>query len=86
MGLLLAEIVAVQRKPLGVLLDELMAADDVGVFRYARIDQPVRPFKKSVLVAGLMAHAPQRLAGTQPLRRSAIATASSTSWPTIAGC
>ena len=62
MGLLLAEIVAVQRKPLGVLLDELMAAADVGVFRYARIDQPVRPFKKSVLVAGLMAHAPQRLA------------------------
>ena len=62
MGLLLAEIVAVQRKPLGVLLDELMAADDVGVFRYARIDQPVRPFKKSALVAGLMAHAPQRLA------------------------
>ncbi len=63
MGLLLAEVVAVQRKPLGVLLDELMAAEDVGVFRYARIDQPVRPFKKSTLVAGLMAHAPEHLAG-----------------------
>jgi len=63
MGLLLTEIVAVQRKPLGVLLDELMAADDVGVFRYARIDQPVRPFTKADLVAGLMAHPPAHLAG-----------------------
>jgi len=63
MGLLLAEIVAGQHKPLGVLLDELMAAEDVGVFRYARIDQPVRPFKKADLVAGLMANAPHALAG-----------------------
>jgi alpha-D-glucose phosphate-specific phosphoglucomutase len=63
MGLLLAEVVATQRKPLGVLLDELMAAEDVGVFRYGRIDQPVRPFKKADLVAGLMAHAPHALAG-----------------------
>lgn len=63
MGLLLAEIVAVQRKSLGELLNELMAAADVGIFRYARIDQPVRPFRKSALVAGLMAHAPDCLAG-----------------------
>jgi alpha-D-glucose phosphate-specific phosphoglucomutase len=63
MGLLLAEIVAVQRKPLGVLLTELMAAADVGVFCYARIDQPVRPFKKADLVAGLMTHTPTHLTG-----------------------
>ncbi len=63
MGLLLAEVVATERKPLGVLLDELMAAADVGVFCYERIDQPVRPFKKADLVAGLMANAPHVLAG-----------------------
>jgi alpha-D-glucose phosphate-specific phosphoglucomutase len=63
MGLLLAEMVAVKHKPLGALLDDLMAAEDVGVFRYARIDQPVRPFKKADLVAGLMAYAPASLAG-----------------------
>ena len=62
MGLLLTEIVAKQHKPLGVLLDELMAAEDVGVFRYARIDQPVRPFRKTDLVARLMANAPHTLA------------------------
>jgi alpha-D-glucose phosphate-specific phosphoglucomutase len=63
MGLLLAEIVAVQRRSLGELIHELMAAEDVGIFRYGRIDQPVRPFKKAELVARLMADAPQRLAG-----------------------
>ncbi|HRA65314.1 MAG TPA: phosphoglucomutase/phosphomannomutase family protein [Caldilinea sp.] len=63
MGLLLAEVVAVQRKSLGALLDALMAAPDVGVFRYARIDQPVRPFQKADLVARLMAKAPQQLGG-----------------------
>lgn len=63
MGLLLTEIVAMQRKPLGVLLDELMAAEDVGVFRYGRTDQPVRPFKKADLVAGLVMDAPHALAG-----------------------
>lgn len=70
MGLLLAEVVAVQNKPLGMLLDELMAAEDVGVFCYARIDQPVRPFKKVDLVAGLMAHAPRELASERIVRIS----------------
>jgi phosphomannomutase len=85
MGLLLAEIVAVQRKPLGVLLDELMAAEDVGVFRYARIDQPVRPFKKSI---GGRVDGARTGSGwpANTLPRSATATASSTFWPTIAGC
>ncbi|MFO7634664.1 MAG: phosphoglucomutase/phosphomannomutase family protein [Caldilinea sp.] len=70
MGLLLAEVVAVRRKSLGTLLDELMAAEDVGVFRYSRIDQPVRPFKKADLVAGLMANAPDCLAGESVARIS----------------
>ncbi|MCS6825395.1 MAG: phosphoglucomutase/phosphomannomutase family protein, partial [Caldilinea sp.] len=34
-----------------------------GVFRYGRIDQPVRPFKKADLVARLTANAPDCLAG-----------------------
>jgi phosphomannomutase len=63
MGLLLAEVVAVQRRPLGVLLAELMAAQDIGSFRYGRIDQPVRPFKKADLVRGLMGQVPQQLGG-----------------------
>jgi phosphomannomutase len=63
MGLLLTEIVAVERKSLGELLHELMASEDVGVFRYGRIDQPVRPFKKADLVTRLMANAPVCLAG-----------------------
>lgn len=63
MGLLLAEMVAVQRRPLGVLLADLMAAQDIGSFRYGRIDQPVRPFKKADLVRGLMAQLPQQLGG-----------------------
>jgi phosphomannomutase len=38
-----------------------MAAPDVGVFCYGRLDQPVRPFKKAELVAGLIAAPPARL-------------------------
>ena len=40
-----------------------MAAPDVGPFSYARIDQPVRPFSKVDLVAGLMANVPATLTG-----------------------
>jgi alpha-D-glucose phosphate-specific phosphoglucomutase len=61
MGLLLTEMVAARGKGLARLLAELMAAPDVGVFCYARLDQPVRPFKKAELVARLIAAAPARL-------------------------
>jgi phosphomannomutase len=61
-GLLLTEMVASRGKTLGVLLDELMAAPDIGRFCYARHDQPVRPFSKSELVASLMAAPPATLA------------------------
>ncbi len=62
MGLLLVEMVAKRGKPLGMLLDDLMAAPDVGPFFYARNDQTVRPFKKKTLVAGLMRALPTTLA------------------------
>jgi phosphomannomutase len=45
------------------MLDDLMAAPDVGIFRYGRVDRPVRPFQKSDLVAGLMAGVPASLDG-----------------------
>ena len=63
MGLLLAEVVAVQRRPLGVLLAELMAAQDIGRCRYGRIDPPVRPFKQADLGRGLRGQVPQQLGG-----------------------
>jgi phosphomannomutase len=63
MGLLLVEMVASQGKTLVTLLDELMAAPDVGRFYYARHDQPVRPFDKVEMVKGLVAAAPPLLAG-----------------------
>ncbi len=63
MGLLLVEMVAARNKTLVELLDELMDAPDIGHFYYARTDQPVRPFKKADLVAGLMAAIPDQLAG-----------------------
>lgn len=66
MGLLLVEMVAIRGKTLLTLLDELMAAPDVGRFYYARHDQPMRPFDKAEMVAGLMAAAPTALAG-QPI-------------------
>jgi alpha-D-glucose phosphate-specific phosphoglucomutase len=65
MGLLLTEMVAVRGKSLAELLCELTDADDVGPFAYARRDQPVRPFKKAELVAGLMAAPPALLAGVR---------------------
>jgi len=63
MGLLLVELVATRGKSLVTLLDELMAAPDVGRFCYARRDQPMRPFDKNALLAGLIASAPALLAG-----------------------
>ena len=69
MGLLLVEMVAARGKSLSVLLEELMAAPDVGNFAYARNDQTVLPFKKAALVSRLMAELPKTLAG-QPLRRA----------------
>jgi alpha-D-glucose phosphate-specific phosphoglucomutase len=62
MGLLLVELVAARGKTLVQLLDELMAAPDVGTFCYARLDRPVRPFRKAELVADLIARAPKTLA------------------------
>lgn len=62
MGLLLVELVAVRGKTLVQLLDELMAAPDVGTFCYARLDRPVRPFRKAELVADLVSRAPKQLA------------------------
>ncbi|CAN5398036.1 phosphoglucomutase/phosphomannomutase family protein [soil metagenome] len=66
MGLLLVEMVAIRGKSLVALLDELMAAPDVGPFYYARHDQPMRPFDKVEMVTGLIAAAPPLLAG-QPI-------------------
>lgn len=61
MGLLLAELVAVRGKTLVELLDELMAAPDIGHFFYGRNDTPVKKFKKSALVSGLLENAPDHL-------------------------
>jgi alpha-D-glucose phosphate-specific phosphoglucomutase len=68
MGMLLVEMVAHRRKTLVELLDELMAAEDIGRFYYARLDRPVRPFKKADLVSGLKATAPAALAGAKIVR------------------
>ncbi len=70
MGLLLVELVAVRGKTLVQLLDELMAAPDIGIFCYARLDRPVRPFRKTELVADLIARAPEQLAGVSIARIS----------------
>jgi phosphomannomutase len=63
MGMLLVEMVAERRQTLVELVDELMAAPDVGPFRYGREDRPVKPFKKADLVAGLLANAPEHFGG-----------------------
>jgi phosphomannomutase len=62
MGMLLAEMVASRGQSLAAMLDQLMAAPDVGAFHYARHDQPVPPFDKATLVRRLKAAAPARLA------------------------
>lgn len=69
MGLLLVEMVASRGKTLGRMLDDLMAAPDIGTFCYARNDQAVAPFRKADLVAGLMHSLPEHLAG-QRLRNA----------------
>jgi len=63
MGLLLVEMIASRQKTLAELLADLMAADDVGPFCYARLDQPVEPFDKATLVKNLMQAKPDALAG-----------------------
>ncbi|MCC6454919.1 MAG: phosphoglucomutase/phosphomannomutase family protein [Caldilineaceae bacterium] len=68
MGLLLVELVAARGKTLAQLCDELMAAPHVGTFCYARLDRPVRAFRKSELVADLIKRAPRELAGV-PIAR-----------------
>jgi phosphomannomutase len=63
MGLLLAQLVARRRQPLGALVEALMARPYVGRFCYARHDHAVTPFDKATLVAGLVATAPAVVAG-----------------------
>ena len=63
-------MVAARGKTLVQILSELMAATDVGTFCYARLDRPVRPFKKAELVADLIARAPKQLADVQIARIS----------------
>ena len=60
--MLLVEMIASRGKTLATMLDELMAAPDVGPFRYARNDQAVAPFSKAELVANLMGALPAELA------------------------
>ncbi len=62
MGMLLVEMVASRGKTLTTLLNDLMAAPDIGPFHYARLDQSVRPFNKKTLVSGLMGTLPLQLA------------------------
>lgn len=61
MGLLLVELIASRQKTLAQLLADLMGAEDVGVFCYARLDQPVEPFDKATLVKYLMGAKPDKL-------------------------
>ncbi len=60
MGLLLAEIVAVNGKPLAELVDDMQA--DVGPFFYSRHDYKTDGFSKAELVSALAAEPPQTLA------------------------
>ena len=64
MALLLVEMVAARQKTLSQQLEELMAADDIGHFYYARLDQPVKPFSKSKLVDRLASTCPPSINGT----------------------
>jgi alpha-D-glucose phosphate-specific phosphoglucomutase len=61
MGLLMAEVVAHNRKSPEAMLDELMS--EIGLFCYARNDFKVKPFEKKALVAFLTDHAPEQLDG-----------------------
>ena len=64
MGLLLTEMVAKRRKPLGALIDELMGRPYMGRFCYGRDDRAVKPFAKAELVEGLIAKQPRALTGS----------------------
>jgi alpha-D-glucose phosphate-specific phosphoglucomutase len=58
MALLLVEMVAARKQTLVQQLETLMESPDIGRFRYARLDQPVRPFSKADLVDRLASSAP----------------------------
>ncbi|MCY4412721.1 MAG: phosphoglucomutase/phosphomannomutase family protein, partial [Caldilineaceae bacterium] len=62
---LLTELVAKRRKPLGMLIDELMGRPYVGKFCYGRDDRAVKPFAKAELVEGLIANTPNALTGSK---------------------
>jgi len=63
MGLLVLEIVATARKPLSVLVDELL--EEVGPAFYERRDMRLKhPVSKSAMVADLKASAPSEIGGT----------------------
>jgi phosphomannomutase len=59
MSLLLVELVAHHRKPLGELIAELM--QDFGGFYYGRNDVHTRAFDKQELIRRLMSEAPDRI-------------------------
>jgi len=64
MGLLLTEMVAKRRQPLGALIDELMGRPYMGRFFYGRNDREVKPFAKADLVERLIANRPSALTGS----------------------
>lgn len=66
MGLLLLEIMACEGKPLRELVADLQR--EVGPFCYDRHDLRTRPFRKAQLVASMMTHTPERLAGIRVVR------------------
>ena len=59
MGLLLAELLAYQRKPLHEVIDGLM--EEFGEFHYGRNDVHTQAFDKKALTLRLTKEAPQRL-------------------------
>ncbi|MBC7263840.1 MAG: phosphoglucomutase/phosphomannomutase family protein [Chloroflexi bacterium] len=61
MGLLLAEILAYEKKPLSAIIQDLMR--ETGFFYYRRQDVKTRAFDRVSLVAQLTANAPVELAG-----------------------
>ncbi len=63
MALLLVEIMATHRKPLHLLIEEMM--QEIGPFRYAREDLPVGPFSKEKLLDHLVKEAPTEIQGVR---------------------
>lgn len=61
MGLLLAEILAYEEKPLSAIISDLMS--ETGFFYYRRQDLKTRIFDRASLVARLTANAPTELVG-----------------------